>query len=356
MNRFQQIDALCQSYIDRGYFPSATVRVFDENQTLYQTALGRNRMPGGEREAVTIDTVYDMASCTKIATSTQILLLAEEEGLDLLTPLGEILPEVSERSALKERLSGVTLRQLLTHTSGLVDWYPFYVKKGEDFYDIFESFIGDTKVQEGMVYSDINFMLLGKVLEKLRKKDLRACLADLKKRLGAEFMDFGPEAALKAGRQIAPSGYGNGIEERMVRERGLMFYDWRSRTEPCLGVNDGNACYYFDDAAGHAGIMADAAAYEKLCQYYVNSDSIHFAASMEPFGDTGRGLGWQIDERLYPQGCGHTGFSGTWIYINKEKRIGAVALTNRLAYPVHHSTNTNEFRRALAKAINEILR
>ena len=348
MRDFTGLSALCQGYVDRGYFPSCVVSVFDGEKTLYRQAFGGNELPGGKKAAANTDTAYDMASCTKIATSTGILLLIDEGKLELSTKLVQVLPEIKDYPDLYERTKDTTIYQLLTHTSGILDWYPFYTQKGKDFFEVFDSFIGKTKVQEGMVYSDMNFMLLGKVLERLKGKNLKACQEDLKDLLGAKRMDFQPEDWSNT----APSCYGNAIEEHMVTERGLIFRGWRSQSRPTIGVNDGNSYYFFDGAACHAGIIADADAYERLGRLYLNTGSPILIRSLER-AEANRGLGWQLDEKMYPAGCGHTGFSGSWIYICREKGIGAVALTNRLAFRVAHGTNTNEFRRALAGAIYE---
>ncbi|MBQ7058416.1 MAG: beta-lactamase family protein [Firmicutes bacterium] len=345
------LDSLIQGYVDRGYFPSCVVSVFDREGTLYRKAFGTNDFPGGKRLAADTDTAYDMASCTKIATATGILMLVSEGKLSLDDRLPDILSEIRNYPDLFSRTEHVTLRQLLTHTSGILDWYPFYVQKGRDFFEVFESFIGKTEVMKGMVYSDMNFMLLGKVLERIKEKDLRSCQRDLKAALGARRMDY-PEIGqvFSAADHIAPSCFGNAIEEHMVAERGLVFRDWRSKDRPTIGVNDGNAHYFFDDAAGHAGIIADADAYERLGRLYLTSEDPVLKGSMEDVG-CGRGLGWQIDPLMYPDGCGHTGFSGTYIYVCRSKGIGAVALANRLAFRLAHGTNTNEFRRALAAAV-----
>ncbi len=348
MTDFSYLDELCQGYIDRGYFPSCVISIGDREKTLYRKAYGANVLPGGKKQAANTDTAYDMASCTKIATATGILLLMDEGKLSIGTKLSEVLPEITAYPTLNERIGNADMYQLLTHTSGLLDWYPFYTQQGRDFLEVFESFIGSTKIQEKMVYSDMNFMLLGKVLERLKGKNLKACQEDLKALLGAKRMDYCPDSF----ENTAPSCYGNSIEEHMVTERGLIFRNWRSKDRPTLGVNDGNAHYFFGDAAGHAGIIADADAYERLLRLYLNTDSPVLKRSMSEAVD-GRGLGWQIDAAMYPGGCGHTGFSGAYIWVCPEKNLTVTALTNRLAFRVAHGTNTNEFRRALARAIWE---
>ena len=104
-----------------------------------------------------------------------------------------------------------------------------------------------------------------------------------------------------------------------------------------IGLNNG--------VSGHAGIFADAAAYEALLLLYLNTTSPLLISSLEEHAPT-RGLGWQKSD-LYPFGCGHTGFTGTSVYLSKEKNIGCVLLTNRLFYPDRNTHLTHDARRAL---------
>lgn len=354
MSQFEMIESITMEYIAKGYFPSAVVSVFDDKGTLYRKAFGENILPDGSSRKVDEDTAYDMASCTKIATSTQILLLIDEKKLRLEDRITEILPEIKSRKNLYARLRSVTIYQLLTHTSGILDWYPFYTQKGKDFFDVFDSFIADTEIVDGMVYSDMNFMLLGKVVERVKNKPLEECLMDLKDLLGASRLSYKMEEDAHHADNMAPSCYGNSIEERMVADRNLSFCEWRSKEGPIYGCNDGNTHYFFDDVAGLAGISANVDAYERLCRLYLTTSSPLLLRSMQEQED-GRGLGWQMGETLYPDGCGHTGFTGPWIYINREKKYGVVTLVNRLAYPEEHGTNTSDYRRAIAKVVHEIL-
>ena len=199
------------------------------------------------------------------------------------------------------------------------------------------------------MYSDMNFMLLGKVIEAVKGKPLPACLEDLKEFLGAKRLEYLPQDRSN----MAPSSFGNGIEEGMVAERGLTFDAWRSKADPVLGtVNDGNAHYFFGDVAGHAGVFADVDAYERIGRLYLTRGTELFRRSMTEQED-GRGLGWQISEGMFPQGCGHTGFTGTSIWVCPSRGIGLAAFTNRLYFEEPTGMNTGDFRRALARAVME---
>ncbi len=321
---------LLKRYQGEGYFPDAVLSVCRKDGNLYRQKAG----------AVHETTLFDVASLTKIATSTMVLLAIEEGRMSLESELLSLLPELGQDEALRERLSGITVSMLLTHTSTLPDWYPFYID-GREFPLVLKAACLNTKVNE-MVYSDINFILLGKVLERLHGLPLDSCLEEklvVPYHLGR--MMYRP----KFTENIAPSSWGNPIEEDMCRERGLTFSGWRPHTPLRGEVNDGNAHYYFNGVSGHAGIFADAAAYEALLLLYLNTSSPLLISSMEEHAPT-RGLGWQKSD-LYPFGCGHTGFTGTSVYLSKEKNIGCVLFTNRLFYPDRNTHLTHDARRAL---------
>ena len=328
-------------YQEAGYFPSASVRVFRSGETIAEACVGDARP----------ESLFDLASVTKIATATGILLMAEEGLLGLDDELAAHFGELSADPWLRRRFSGVTIRRLLTHTSSLPDWYPFYIWENEGFWTVLKSALVNQLPTEGMVYSDINFILLGRLLEEKRQLPLQECLREyIAKPLGVEDeMLYCPEP----GRSIIPSSFDNEIEEEMCAERGLRFDHWRAHGTPVTGtVNDGNCHYYFKDVCGHAGLFATARALERLCQMYMNTDcELLRVAQREQPGSSERGLGFETGT-IYPHGCGHKGFTGTSIYISREADIGAVALTNRLYYNQKRSGKaTNDFRRALHEMV-----
>ena len=334
----REIEDITERYRAAGYFPSACVRVFDRKGTLASACVGEARE----------DSLFDAASLTKIATTLQILRLISSGKLALDEEICSVLPALLDDAFLRQRLSGVTLRRLLTHTSSLPAWYPFYTLNTRDFIPGLSFALSHTEGTEGTVYSDLNFMLLGKVLEQVRGKPLEKCLQeDLVEPLALGNMTYLPDESLP----IVPSSFGNPIEEAMCRERGLSFAAFRPQDQPVRGtVNDGNAHYFFGGVSGHAGIFADAAAWEKLCRFCMNSDDpLLCQAQREQPASPGRGLGFQTGTS-YPHGCGHTGFTGTGIYFSARYGVGVVSLTNRLFYPEENQSATGEFRRALHEA------
>ena len=331
----QAVEDVTERYRAAGYFPSACVRVFDAKETLAAVCVGEARE----------NTLFDVASLTKIATATQILRLIREKKLALTDCIADRLTDLREDPVLRQTLAGITIAQLLTHTSTLPAWYPFYTREGEPFAAVLREALEHTERTAGVVYSDLNFMLLGKLLEEIQAKPLDRCLReDLAEPLGLGRMTYRPEEK----EDILPSSYGNPIEERMCLERGLTYSGFRPKDQPVRGeVNDGNCHYYFNGVSGHAGIFAEAEAYQRLCQYYMNTeDPLLLEAQREQPGAPGRGLGFQTGIS-YPYGCGHTGFTGTGIWFSRSRGIGAVSMTNRLFYRQENPNATWEFRRVL---------
>ena len=330
-----KVRPIVEQYREKKYFPSACVRVFNSRETLAVIC-------AGEAEE---GSVFDVASLTKIATATQVLFLIDEGRLDLNAPLTDLFSEIREDEYLKKRLEGITLYHLLTHTSTIVDWYPFYSRRDEPFFTVFRYALEHTEPARGMVYSDLNFMLLGLLLERLRGKPLAKCLKeDLTDRLEIPRMVYHPPLTWP----LVPSDYGNRIEMDMCRERFIPFDGFRPLGVPVIGtVNDGNSHYYFNDEAGHAGIFADDLSYEILCRHYMNTASeLFLEAQREQKSAPTRGLGLETG-RTYPHGCGHTGFTGTCIYFSRGYDIGTVIFTNRLFYPDGDVKILTEFRRAV---------
>lgn len=334
----RELEDILARYAQAGYFPSACVRVFNREETLAAACIGEAKK----------DSVFDVASLTKIATATQVLLAVSRGELSLHGKITDYMSELAEDSFLRARTETIDLYQLLTHTSTLPAWYPFYTCRGEDFTAALKTALTQTEPVQGVVYSDLNFMLLGKLLERIRKKPLERCLQeDLVQPLSLGRMAYRPDPAWP----IVPSSFGNPIEEEMCRDRGFSFDGFRPAGRPLRGeVNDGNSWYFFGGVAGHAGIFADTEAYEKLCRFYMTAeDPLLQEAQRGQAEAPGRGIGLQTG-MSYPHGCGHTGFTGTGIYFSREADLGVVSFTNRLYYRRKNENATWEFRRALQEA------
>lgn len=333
---FSEIDQILEDYRARGYYPSAVCQIFDGQKTLYHKSFGD----------VTPETWFDLASVSKIICTTMVLFAMEEGKLTPEDLVLDHLPPEKPGPVTRQRLANVTIRQLMTHTSGIVPWYPFYAD-GRDFYTVLEHVLSSTPVETGMAYSDLNFMLMGLIFTHVTGLTLREGLERYIRPIAGQEIAYGPvEPAL-----CAPSCYGNQIEQEMCAERGITFGGWRPNGVEVRGFcNDGNAYYYWNGASGHAGVFATSNALTRLCQFYLTTDRPCFLRAMEET-ICERGLGFDKGP-TFPDGCGHSGFTGTSIWISREHNLGAVILTNKF-YRMEGEPpgNSNEFRRAVHYAL-----
>ncbi len=323
---FQQAVELIESYRAAGCYPDAAYAVFTRDEILLRGACG-------EADA---NTWFDFASLSKLFTTTAVLLLAEQGAFALADTLAPLLPQTAEYPVLQQRLGEITLTQLLTHTSGLLPWYPFYTQGGP-FYPLLAKVLAENPAQSGMRYSDLNFILLGKLVEQATGLPLPQALVQL----GLSTQQQGPlyftkdtpvPARLRGPGRIAIGCFGNGVEEKMCADRGLAFDGFRSKWQPVTGqANDGNCWYYFGGVSGHAGLFGPADALVALGRRYLCAQSGLLVQAMQDVG-VGRGLGFECDAK-YPDGCGHTGFTGTSLWLSPVHGVGMALLTNRLAVP-----------------------
>jgi len=279
-----------------------------------------------------MDSVFDLASISKILTGTMVLKLIGEGKLSLDDSLDTLFQTEALGPVTKERFKSITLKQLLTHSSGLPAWFPFYTQEGS-FWDALEVALNKYPVEQGMVYSDLGFMLLGKAIRAASGLTLSQSLNLLNGELGTsfEYNPKNPAACVETER-------GNRIEEGMCAERGLPFKNFRSHETNMRGeVNDGNAFYFWHGVAGHAGVFGIAKDLLTLGELYLNQGKANgkklipaslVEKSTVDYG-AGRGLMWALSD-IYIAGFGHTGFTGTSIYLCRETGSAAVILTNRL--------------------------
>ncbi len=230
----QLLKSILDQYLEREYFSGAVCTVIKDDDLVFEQSLGYTNI--NQSQKVTSETVFDLASLTKIVTSTLILRLITNQKLSLKTQLGDCLP------IQQKELSSITIHQLLTHSSGIKAWHPFYTHLPErNFFKLLDDIEIKHDGREKVEYSDLNYMLLGKVLEHEYSTDLNQIVnQNLNKRLSSDF-SYGPLNASN----IAATEFGNRTEMGMCKNRGLDFNQWRQTDQPIIGeVNDGNT-YYF---------------------------------------------------------------------------------------------------------------
>lgn len=308
-------------------------------------------------------TIYDLASTTKpLVTSTLVLLLYRDGVIDIEAPVATYLPEMRGR----ER-GAITVRDLLTHSSGYQAWYPMYVKgTGRESY--FETLMRrPLKYERGrrVFYSCLNFLLLKFIIERVAGKRLSLLASErLFEPLSLKSTAFNPPASWKP--RIAATDFGNLHERSMVRQRGLRFRGFRNGM--IWGtVNDGN-CFHLDGEAGNAGLFSTAEETYRLAAIHLDGEILDDRLrEMERVNhteglDENRSLGWQMRSRLpnHPttpfgaRAIGHTGFTGTSVWIDPESGIVAVLLTNRVhprVTPLNMQRVRHDFHRIVVESL-----
>lgn len=274
--------------IEVGSFPSASFAIGTVDGIEREEALG-NAVAVPVRIRATTDTIYDCASLTKVLVTTPLVL---------------------QSFALDDVVHGYTVRELLTHTSGLRAWMPLYAY--DDPLRAILELGPEHERGTRVVYSDLNFVLLW-----LAMPDYRARATALFERLGLHDAMFNPPPSLRP--RIAATEWGQFFEARMASRQplreGLMWGD----------VNDGNS-YHLGGAAGNAGLFATARDVFRIVQAFARGELVPPSLVAEATREQapGRGLGWQINGSAY----GHTGFTGTSVWVDG-RRI-SVLLTNRV--------------------------
>ena len=343
--------------IAAGDFPSAVYVVAETGHAVFGDVLG-NSVIQPAKHAATLNTIYDLASLTKpLVTGLLCAQFVESAELTLEQSVATYLPEFNRPDK-----SAITIRQLLTHTSGLPAWRPLYL--------LSDSVAGalaaianeplEYKPGDRVVYSDLGFITLGFLMQRLSGQPL-ADLAEQKifQPLQLQNTFFNPKEALRTG--IAACETGNAYE-RDVCERDFQSNQqsqWRS--EVIWGqVHDGNA-YFLGGAAGHAGLFSNAEETLMIANQFIGGQSRllsketceSFRQNMTPGLNEARSFGWQLAATkdstaglaLPTDAFGHTGFTGTSCWIDAEHQRVFILLTNRTHQRALPFANINGVRR-----------
>ena len=320
--RLSGADSIIQQAIADGNIPGAVLVVGHNGAVIYRKAYGERALEP-RREPMTLDTVFDLASLTKvIATTTAVMQLVEQGKVRMNDPVAKYLPEFAQSG--KE---DITVRQLLTHYSGLapdLDLKQPWEGKDTAYRMAFAEAPDDTP-GSGFTYSDINFIVLGALVERVSGETLDAYTArhtfEPLKMMRTRYV---PPAAWRA--KIAPTQYDE--NDHMLR-----------------GVVHDPTARRMGGVAGHAGLFSTGDDLAKFAQTLLNGgDGILSAAAVTkmtqpeqpPAAPLLRGFGWDIDSPfssnrgdLLPVGSfGHTGFTGTSIWIDPTTQSYIILLTN----------------------------
>ena len=333
--RFAGVYKVLHDAIERHAFPGCAFGVVAGGKTVLEDALGRFTY---EPDSLPVEphTVFDVASLTKVVSTTAAAMLLYQRGvLDLDTPLGELLPGfvVGRENARYARM--VTIRHLLAHNSGLPGYVEFFrtVSTPADLFRACLELPVESAPGERSEYSDPGFILLGKALEVLTGEHLAEWTRkEIFEPLSLRATKFSPPAAQRE--LIPPTEVDSTFRHRIIQGE----------------VQDENA-WILHGAAGHAGVFSNVHdllrfAEEVLCGFDGRSreerpalfrrDTIECFAELQGPEGSSRALGWDTPSPESSAGnyfsrhsIGHLGFSGCSLWIDLDASIAAVLLTNR---------------------------
>jgi CubicO group peptidase (beta-lactamase class C family) len=329
---FAEIDAAVRDGIRKGIYPGAVVVIGRKDSLLYARGYGHFTWSPDAPVPSPDSTIWDVASITKVVSTTSVAMrLVDQRKLDLDAPVRRYLPRFSGGPK-----NQVTVRMLLDHTSGLKSYVPFYVKARRSRSRSIDLLYAQPLVRapgDSAEYSDLNALLLGLVVEKVAGAPLdQLARREVFGPLGMTQTMYRPPSSLK--RRIAPSGI------------------WRGRPVPG-DVNDQNAAA-MGGVAGHAGVFStglDLARYAQVWLrggvgpkgQWVGPETMRRFLVKGPRSGS-RLLGWDTPEAkpdepsvfgslISEATYGHTGFTGTELWVDPARDLFLVFLTNRAFDP-----------------------
>jgi len=337
---FTPLDTVVEKAVRDSVFPGASLAVLYKGRVVFHKGFGRLTY---ERRSTPVDTttMYDLASLTKAVATTSIAMqLRERDSLNLDLPVARYMPEFG-----KNGKNGVTIRQLMLHTSGLRA-HTFFYKTCRTPDEVLKSICSDTLLSppgQTMTYSDPGFIVLGRIIESITGNSLAVNFhSRFSIPLGMRSTLFNPAPSQLAA--IAPT------------ERDTT---WRF-TNPRPLVNDQNAAL-LGGIAGHAGLFSTTGDLLRFTSMMLKGGSLgnrhFFRPSTVTFftsrtGSASRALGWDLrspegsssaGDYFSSKSWGHLGYTGTSIWIDPEKELAVILLSNRV-WPTSENIKIRKFR------------
>ena len=369
---FSAVDAVLEEAVQNGIFPGAVVLVKRAGEVVYRRAHGYRSLEP-ERTPLNEEVVFDLASLTKpLATTIAIMRFVQERKVGLDDRFSRFFPNFGTYGK-----TPITVRQLLSHSSGLPAWRPYYkeLRKsdrklvtlgGRSARDFVYAQLQREKIENtpgtAAIYSDLGFLLLGALVEDMSGMGLdQYCREKIYRPLGMDATGF--------------------INLEVVRERKLEVATemiaptercpWRKRVL-CGEVHDDNA-YAMGGVAGHAGLFAPIDDVDRLVSCLVEChagahtflptrilrefwavDGTVPGSTWTCGWDTPSPHGSSAGELFSPHSVGHLGFTGTSIWIDLEHQIHVIILSNRV-HPRRKNDKIQAFRPVLHNAIMQTL-
>ena len=357
-NRTQLIaktDSILNNQVERKLIPGAVIQIKIGNEIVTTKAYGYANaysfigQPLENPERMTTAHMFDIASLTKVVgTTTAIMLLVDKGRLSIDDLVGKYISDFTSTDK-----KDITITHLLTHTSGLHDWYPMYYRSNnrQSTYKLIGSLPLKYPVGKERHYSDLGFTILGQIIETISGMPLEEYVdKNIFQPLGMKSSTYNP---IKKGfTSFAATSHGNPYEKRMVYDSSLGYQfpeikhdSWNSWRQYTLRgeVNDGNAWYANGGVSGAAGLFSTISDIQRLVDMLLNKGRVGNKQFISEKTVTAflrknqflNGLGWMMDPansfmKGAPEGSfGHTGFTGTSIAVIPSEKMSIILLINR---------------------------
>jgi len=349
---FSAVDDIVQNAIQDSTFPGAVLLIAQNGKVLHKKAFG-HLIYDPTSEPVQTNTIYDLASVTKVIATTTATMLCFDKGLFKLDDkVAKYLPKFAVQGK-----RNVTIRNLLLHNSGLPPFKRFYLtckNSNEVLADIFNTKL-NYEPGAKTVYSDLGIITLGKIIEKITKKTLdKFCSEEIFQPLGMTETFFNPAKEFIS--RCAPT------------ENDTY---WRHRQ--LIGEVHDEASSMLGGVAGHAGLFSTADDLSKLLQMLLQKGMYQgkqfiLPSTVELFikkqsEQSSRGLGWDTKDGegfssagdlLSNLSYGHTGYTGTSVWTDPTRKLFVILLTNRV-YPTRENIKLIKLRPVIHDAIIRVL-
>ena len=354
-----EIDDLIEGAIDEQVMPGAVAFVARRGHIVKEEAYGyaaqytddeftemNNPIPMSK------ETIFDLASISKLFTTTAAMTLYEDGAFKLDDPVAKYIPEFAANG--KE---SVTIEQLMTHTSGFKPWIPLYTIEGdrEDRLEYVFNYPLQSEPGSEYTYSDLNMITLGALIERLSGMRLDEYVKnEITNPLDMKDTMYNPPAELKD--RIAATEY------QPWTNRGLVWGE----------VHDESA-WSLDGVAGHAGVFSTASDLAKFAHMFLMEGRYGGTRILQPetvklltenripeFPGDDHGLGWELQQGWFMDALsesttlGHTGYTGTSIVVSPTNQTIAILLTNRV-HPTRETVSTSPTRRKFARKVADAI-
>jgi CubicO group peptidase (beta-lactamase class C family) len=361
------VDTFIESLIKKEVIPGISILAAKKDNVLFKKQYGwKSLLP--QKQALEAHTIYDLASLTKpLVTAFLTVYLAEQEKVSLDTRIRKILPGLPS-------YFDITLLQLLTHTSGLPAWYPFYLF-GSDYFSQFSSLPLESRPGKWVNYSCVGYIFLYYLIEKLSGTSFKKFASHvIFEPLGLKHTFLTVPDEFK--KDAAPTEKGNEYEKNMAEQwakkkgraqeslEGVNRFKWR--TSIIQGEAHDINSHTLGGTAGNAGLFSTTGDVFRLClEFFPSTAALLKTGSIQlfwknftPFNKAHRTVGFKRNSSFLTSGgralsrkaIGHNGFTGTSLWLDPREEMIFILLTNRI-HPQVKDINFDKIRRKLHRLL-----